>query len=512
MLDFVGEHLAEEAGLEFDGAAVADFVSEYGMRDGVGEAFLVNFENDFAGGGLEPDGAPGLDEAVLVEHAVVEEGEGGAVGDDGAEFLHEVEGEGGFAVAGLVEEADEGIESAGLAGEGAVFGEEAVEEGEDGVDGVAGRAAVAFVEEKGKARFGVVVFFRAEHAGEIFEINAGGGALDAEEGDGVVGGEGGGGEPFEGFERVARGLDVVSLEEGALVADFAVDEESGVEEGSGRVGGVGKLGDAGGDVGEGVAAGHAVEEAAHGKVGDGDVVLAAGLDGGGGHLHRAEEGDVVEVDEAEGVDDLALVFDDEGFAFLGDVKLGGVEVEGAGFVVGCDEAADGLLGANLREADFGDEGPGVGRGVEEGGGAGGEDVEFELVGAGIFLCGEAGEQAAFVGQAERREGAARALGGIFQRRRNGLEDGGAGFGDFLPDPSDILGGEGEGDALAGGAVEDDALVAGIAVFAEQKDLQAELHFVGVPDGVAVVVGARGPAFVFDGDEGGGAVGVGFAFD
>ena len=63
------------------------------------------------------------------------------------------------------------------------------------------------------------------------------------------------------------------------------------------------------------------------------------MEGGGGHLHGAEEGDVVEVVEAELPHSHLLFFHDEGVVLFGYVVAGGVEVESAGFGVGGDEAA-----------------------------------------------------------------------------------------------------------------------------------------------------------------------------
>ena len=78
-----------------------------------------------------------------------EGGEDGGVDDDGAELLHEVEGEGGLAVAELVVEAAVGVEADGRGGDGEVLGEERVAEGEEGVDGVGGGASVAGLEAEG---------------------------------------------------------------------------------------------------------------------------------------------------------------------------------------------------------------------------------------------------------------------------------------------------------------------------------------------------------------------------
>ena len=131
---------------------------------------LVGGEDAFAGGVFEAHGVAGGDEIAGIDDAFVDEGEDGGFGDEGAEFFHEVEGEGGLAEAGLVEKADVGIEADSVGGEDAIFGEEAVEEGEEGVDGIAGGAAVALAEVEGEGLLAVgggVGFFVAgafEHA------------------------------------------------------------------------------------------------------------------------------------------------------------------------------------------------------------------------------------------------------------------------------------------------------------------------------------------------------------
>ena len=59
----------------------------------------------------------------------------------------------------------------------------------------------------------------------------------------------------------------------------------------------------------------------------------------GADLDVAEEGDVVDVVEADVVDEFAVFFDLQGFAFAADFESLGVEVEGAFVVAGGDEAA-----------------------------------------------------------------------------------------------------------------------------------------------------------------------------
>ncbi len=144
--DFLGEGFCEDAGLDFEGAAVGDLVVEDGVADEVVHALFVGEVEAFAPVGGEVDGFAGGDEVVWGDHAVVDGGEDGGVGDEGAKFFHEVEGEGGATGADLVVETEGGVEADGEEGDGAVFCEDGVGEGEQGVDGVGGGAAVAVVE------------------------------------------------------------------------------------------------------------------------------------------------------------------------------------------------------------------------------------------------------------------------------------------------------------------------------------------------------------------------------
>lgn len=82
-------------------------------------------------------------EVLRTRLSAVEEGEGEAVGEDGAEFIHQVECEGRLTGAQAVEEADVRVEADLFGRSMDESAEEVVREGEQGVDGVRGRAAVA---------------------------------------------------------------------------------------------------------------------------------------------------------------------------------------------------------------------------------------------------------------------------------------------------------------------------------------------------------------------------------
>lgn len=86
-------------------------------------------------------------EVFALEDAVVEDGDDDGIYDEGAEFFHEVEGEGGFAVLAGVQVADVGVEADGADGGDDLVEEDGVAVAEEGVDGVEGWAAGAAVEE-----------------------------------------------------------------------------------------------------------------------------------------------------------------------------------------------------------------------------------------------------------------------------------------------------------------------------------------------------------------------------
>ena len=148
--DFAHEGFGKEACLEFQAAAVGGFVVEGGMGDGFVEAgFEFGEEGAASVIGQAVGTAEFFDEVFSVEDVVVEEGEDDGVDDEGAEFFHEVEGKGGFAVLAAVQVADVGVEANGADGGHDLVEKDGVAVAEEGVDGVAGGAAGAAVEEVG---------------------------------------------------------------------------------------------------------------------------------------------------------------------------------------------------------------------------------------------------------------------------------------------------------------------------------------------------------------------------
>lgn len=454
------------------------------MGDEGVHALLVGAVEGFAAVGFEEDGGAGADEVLLRDHAGIDGLDDGGVGDEGAEGFHEVECESGAAEAGLVVEAHHGVEADSVAGDGEVLDEEAVGEGEESVDGVARGAAVAAGEVEGEG--GVLVGSGFDEAAEGLEVEAGGVAFDAEELIERGGASGLLGHGFHLDEGLLIRLEVVAEEEGALVADLAGDELAGEAEAEPGFGGETELHLTEEDILGDHAGGHAVEPAALGEVAEWDFVFAEGLYGLGGDLDIAHEGELAEVVEAEFLDGFVLVLDDEEVAGAADAEALGVDVGGAEVGAGGEEAADGSV--------FGEGGFARGEGIAEEG-------ELAVVG----VAGEAAEPIGFVGEADGVEGAAGALWGADEGRGDDAAAGGlpclAGEVEGLLDE---LGGDGEADALAGFLVEDDGVVAGVAVFAEDDGLDGELELVGGPRfeagggfaGAAVLVVDGGDARAF----------------
>ncbi len=149
--DFAHKFFGEKTGLKFEAAAVGGFVVEGGMGDGFVETGFEFGEEGTTAVIGQSIRAEFLDELFGLDGFGVEEGHDGGVYNEGAEFFHEVEGEGGFAVLAAVEVADVGVEADGADGGGDLVEEDGVAVAEEGVDGVAGWATGTAVE-----MFGVV--------------------------------------------------------------------------------------------------------------------------------------------------------------------------------------------------------------------------------------------------------------------------------------------------------------------------------------------------------------------
>lgn len=459
--DVTAEPAAEEADVEADHGAPGALVVEDGVGDELIESCFVGADEGFACGGVEHAGVGGTREVGGADHAGIDGGDEGGIDDDGAEGLHEVECECGTAVTGLVEQAPPGVEAISKEGDGELLGQEGVAEGEEGIDGVSGRAAVAGCEVPG----GVEVA-RFEHVGEALEVDGGDGAFEAEELIERVGG----GDAGEQVIDVAEdsGVGSVSSEERALVGALGGDEGSGEGKaavGAGRgvelcgaVEGISQV-DAGGD---------AVEPMTHGEVDDGDGGLAEEVEGLSGELDVAAEDEMTDIFESGAAQFLAGFADDEGLAGFADEGALFLDIEGEGVVAGGIEASDawgGLVGRNMLQGE------------------------------------------GFVGQTDRVEGATGAFGAVVEGW--GKVTGGGGSTSLVNEcegSSFELGREGDVDACAGAGEIEDAMVAAVAVLAEEQALSHELDtliFVG-----AELVIRCATAFRLDGDGFGEAIGAG----
>ena len=328
VFEVAAEVSGEEGGLgEGDEAEGLGFFV-VGVCDGGFLAFLPGGEDGFAGVVGEAVGVGGGDgEVFWGDLFSVEEGDGEAVGEEGAEFFHEVEGEAGAAGAVAVEEADLWVEAGGDEGGGAVVGEEGVEEGEEGVGGVGGGAADAAWE--GEAGGGEEVAVDGEGAG-------GGVAFEAAEGVEVWGWRGLDAGEDEG-ELVGGGVEVLgglgafagaAAEDGAGVGDFGEEEACGEACGVGGVEAGGVLAAAEEDVAGGVALDAGEEGAVFGEAGDGDGVGGAVAHEVGGDEDVAE-GDDAAAEEVDGEELFAGVGAElDAFAFFGEVGALGEDVEG----------------------------------------------------------------------------------------------------------------------------------------------------------------------------------------
>lgn len=328
VFEVAAEVAGEEGGLGKGDEAEGDGFAGVGMGDGGFLAFLPGGEEGFAGGVGEAVGVGGVDDEVFGgELAAVEEGDGVAVGDEGAELFHEVECEGGAAGAVAVEEAELGVEAGGEEGGGAVMGKEGVEEGEEGVCGVGGWAADATGE--GEAGGGEEVAVDGEGVGGGITLDA----AECFEGRGRRSGEctevvgeavGGVCEWGGGFGAFAG----AAAKEDAGVGDFA-EEEAGSEAcGGGGVGAEGVLATAEVDVAAGTAADLGEEGTVFGEAGDGDVVADAVAHEEGGDDDVAE-GDDAAAEEMDGECLFAGVGAElDAFAFFGEPGALGEDVEG----------------------------------------------------------------------------------------------------------------------------------------------------------------------------------------
>lgn len=139
------------AGLYFEHAGVSHRVAVDWVSNLGGLSLLVAAEELGSTLFVELTGVAPHEEVVRGDGAVVDECKDDGVGDDGAELLHEIEGQRGSTVAASVVEACVGIEADSAESGEAIFDEQSVGKGEQGVNGVAWWSAIAVLELKASA-------------------------------------------------------------------------------------------------------------------------------------------------------------------------------------------------------------------------------------------------------------------------------------------------------------------------------------------------------------------------
>ena len=144
--DVASDEGGQHAGLDFQHSAVAHLVAEDRVRDDRCLSLFVSLEEAFAAilgqlAGFAPD-----QEVLRRQDVVVDQRQHHRIGDDGPELLHQIQGQGWFAVPADVEEAVIGIEADGAQGGKAILQEQGVAEGKKGVDGITRRPAIAGLE------------------------------------------------------------------------------------------------------------------------------------------------------------------------------------------------------------------------------------------------------------------------------------------------------------------------------------------------------------------------------
>ncbi len=216
--------------MDVEHAAVGETVVEEGVGDQSVHAGFVGLVKGFAAVGGEGDGVAGLDEIAWRDHARVDGLEDGGFGDERAEGLHKIERESGAAETGLVVEADHGVETGGVAGDGEVFGQHAIGERQEGVDGIARRAAVAGLEIKRKAGCRLGGIFGFEHVIEFAEVQARAVAFNAQELFERGSFFGTNDHGLHLIEHKSGRLVVIAHEHSSVIADFAGDEFAGEAE------------------------------------------------------------------------------------------------------------------------------------------------------------------------------------------------------------------------------------------------------------------------------------------
>lgn len=281
--------------MDIEHAAVGEPIIEQRVRDQRIHAGFVGLIERFAAVGSESDRVTRLDEIAWGDHAGVDGLENGRFGDQWTERFHQVERERGAAEAGLVIEAQHGIEAGGIAGKSQVFGQHTVSQGQKCVDRIAGRAAIARLKVEGKAfiGFGGVVGF--EHVVELAEVETRSITFDTKEffkGDGCFGTSDHG---FHLIENEDGRFIVIAHEHSAVIANLAGDEFAGQAEAEPILIGKLELRFTEEDVFRRETLGDAIEPTALGEVADGHLGLCEGLHSLGRDLNVTHEIELVDL-------------------------------------------------------------------------------------------------------------------------------------------------------------------------------------------------------------------------
>lgn len=210
-------------------------------------------------------------------------------------------------------------------------------------------------------------------------------------------------------------------------------------------------------------------------------------------------------------DGFALLLHHDGFPLLGHADSRRVDVQDLGVDIGGDQPAylalDGRagqawLGELLPDRVVGAEGIGELRnsGVVERESAVAQTRKrkLQLRGRQFVVRRHLMQEVRFVRHADGRERASRAFGGMVEGGRNRTARADPRGNDGAADPVLVVGSQFKSNPLPGLSIVYDTLAARVAVFAQQQDLESELHAIGVPQRVAGFALARRAGFVFDG--------------
>ncbi len=252
--------------------------------------------------------AGGEHEIRLSEFAVVQRHQHGAVGEQRAEGLDQVQREGRPTRTLDVVDTLPGIEPHGRDGGGECAGEERVGERQAGVDRVGGRPSVAPLEGEGRQGGDGL----SEEAGKRSEIEGGRLALQAEQHVarlGPCGSVGDQGETVEHGPPLAGLTAPVAAQQRAAVADLGGDQFAREGDPAGLVGREGVLRGAVGGAARPFAARGAEEPEAGGHPGDGHVAAQQFVHRRGRQRYRAGDHQVRHLVEGDGAVRLALDLD-----------------------------------------------------------------------------------------------------------------------------------------------------------------------------------------------------------